>query len=93
MIFWGLAVLLLVNYVYPYLSKLIESIPIKLGNIIFNFFIIFMSLNMIISWTALARLTLRNKGNPPLTFIGEFYDKVYTDARLKKIYTNMKFVE
>lgn len=93
MIFWGFAVMILIHCVYPYLSKLIEKIPNRIGKPLIIILVIFMSINMIISWTALARSTLRNKGYEPYTFIGEFYDKVYPDDFLKTIYTNMKFVK
>jgi len=93
MIFWGFAVMLLVHYVYPYISNWIEKIPYKLGNILVKFLVIFMTLNMVISWTALGRQTLRHKGYEPFTFIGEFYDKVYTDEYLEKVYANMKRVD
>lgn len=93
MIFWGLAVMVLVHFVYPYLSKWIEAIPKKLGNILVTFLAIFMTFNMVVSWTALGRQVLRNKGYPPFTIIGEIYDKVYTDERLGEVYTNMKFVK
>jgi len=93
MIFWGLAVLILVHIIYPYISKCIEKIPKKIGDILVKFLVIFMTFNMIISWTALARQTLRHKGYPPFTFLGEFYDKVYTDEYLKTKYANMQFTK
>ncbi len=93
MIFWGFAIMVLVHFVYPYLSKWIEKIPNKIGKPLVVVLVIFMTLNMIISWTALGRATLRNKGYEPFTFIGEFYDKVYPDEFLKTIYTNMKWVK
>lgn len=74
-------------------SKWIEKIPIKFGNILVKFLVIFMTFNMVVSWTALGRQTLRHKGYEPFTFIGEFYDKVYTDEYLEKVYANMKFVD
>lgn len=91
MLFWGFAIMILIHYVYPTVSKMIEKIPKKWGNVIVSFFVIFMSLDMIVSWTALARQALRNKGHSPATFVGEFYDKVYDDEFLKKIYVNMSF--
>ncbi len=90
MIFWGLAVMILVHVVYPYLSRWIEKIPYKIGHPLTIILVIFMTLNMLISWTALARGVLRNKGYEPLTIIGEFYDKIYPDEYLKEVYTNMK---
>lgn len=93
MIFWGVAMMILIHYVYPVVSKLIEKIPKKLGNILVWFFVIFLSVDMFISFTALGRQVLRHKGYEPFTFVGEFYDKVYTDEFLKKIYVNMSFGE
>jgi len=93
MIFWGFAIMLLIHFIYPYVSKWIEKIPKKIGTIITTILVIFMTLNMVISWTALARQTLRHKGYSPFTKVGEIYDKVYTDEYLKKVYTNMKVVK
>lgn len=90
MIFWGFASMILVHWIYPFLSKWIEKIPYKIGQSLLIILVIFMTLDMIVSWTALGRATLRNKGYEPFTFIGEFYDKVYPDEFLKTIYTNMK---
>ncbi len=93
MAFWGLAIMVLIHYIFPFISDLINKIPLKFKNILVYFLVIFMTFNMIVSWTALGRQVLRNKGYPPYTFVGEFYDKVYPDERLKKVYTNMKFVK
>lgn len=93
MIFWGFAIMVLIHFIYPYVSKWIEKIPYKIGHIMTVILVIFMTLNMIISWTALGRQTLRHKGYPPFTFVGEFYDKVYDDEFLKKVYTNMEVVK
>lgn len=91
MLFWGFAIMILIHYVYPVVSNMIEKIPKKWGNALVSFLVIFMSLDMIVSWTALARQALRNKGHSPVTFVGEFYDRVYDDEFLKKIYVNMSF--
>ena len=93
MIFWGFGMMLLIHVAYPFVSKVIEAIPKKIGDLLVKFFVIFLSLDMIISWTALGRQALRNKGYEPFTIVGEFYDKVYTDEFLKNIYVNMNFVK
>ena len=93
MIFWGFASMILVHWIYPFLSKWIEKIPYKIGQQLLIILVIFMTLDMIVSWTALGRATLRNKGYEPFTFVGEFYDNVYPDEFLKTIYTNMKFTK
>lgn len=93
MIFWGFAVMLLIHVIYPILSKWIEKIPYKIGHPLVIVLVIFMTFNMVVSWTALGRATLRNKGYEPFTIVGEFYDKVYPDEYIKSVYTNMKFVK
>lgn len=89
MLFWGFLSVFLIKVIYPFLSNLIEKIPYNLGNLVTNILVIFLSLDMLVSWTALIRQNLRRNGVEPLTFIGEFYDKVYTDEFLEKIYPNM----
>lgn len=93
MVFWGFGMMLLIHWAYPWISKKIEAIPKKIGDLLVKFFVIFLSLDMLISFTALGRQVLRHKGVQPFTFVGEFYDKVYTDEFLKKIYVNMNFVK
>lgn len=93
MIFWGFGMMILLQYVYPWVSKKIETIPKKLGDLLVKFFVIFLSIDIIISWTALGRQVLRHKGYEPFTVVGELYDKYYTDEFLKKIYVNMNFVK
>ena len=93
MLFWGFASMILVHVIYPILSKWIEAIPSKIGKPLVVILVIFMSLDMLISFTALGRATLRNKGFEPFTIVGEFYDKVYPDEFLRTIYTNMKYTK
>ena len=52
--------------------------------------IILLCVDMFISWTALFRQFMRNQNRPPLTPIGKFYDKVYTDDVLKYHFPNMQ---
>lgn len=93
MFLWGLFCLVFVRYIYPPISNFIEKIPYDLGKIILIFFIVFLTIDMFVSWTALIRQHLRRNNYPPLTFIGEFYDKVYTDERLQKAFPNMVIPE
>lgn len=89
MIFWGIGGLLFMKFIYPFLSKLIEKIPYKIGTTALPILVVFMLLNMLISYSALFRQQERLSGTAPRTFIGEIYDKVYTDEFLKTIYPNM----
>lgn len=89
MIVWGLLGLLLVRVVYPFVSDVIEKIPPKTGEIVFRVLLVFMVLDISVSWTALLRQTLRHQNLPAWTPVGEFYDKHYTDAYLERFYPNM----
>lgn len=89
MLFWGIGGLVFMRYIYPFLSKLIEMIPYKIGKIILPILVVFMCLNMFISYTALFRQGQRADGKPPLTPLGELYDKIYPDEFMNKIYANM----
>ena len=89
MLFWGIGGLLFMRFIYPFLSKLIEMIPYKIGKIILPILVVFMALDMFVSYTALFRQGQRLDGRPPLTFLGEIYDQVYTDEFLSEVYANM----
>lgn len=90
MILWGLLCVIFIKLIYPFLSKCIERIPYKSGNIITKILVVIITLDALISFTAVVRQSLRREGIKPFTFIGEICDKVYTDERLKKAYPNMK---
>lgn len=89
MIFWGIAGMLYICYIYPKISNIIEKIPYHFGIIFTDILFIFIILDMLISWTALGRQTLRRKNIEPFTIIGEVYDHVYTDEYLKRFFPNM----
>lgn len=89
MLGWGLAAFFLVKKFYPWFSNLIEKIPFKIGNIIYKSLLVFLILDMLISWTALLRQNLRRNNIPPFTIVGEVYDTIYPDEVLHKYFPNM----
>lgn len=90
MLVWGLLGLILVRVVYPFVSKIIEAIPVKIGNTVYIVLVVFMAANMLISWTAIIRQTLRHNNVSPFTPIGRFCDEYYTDDFLKRYFPNMQ---
>lgn len=90
MLVWGLMALVFAKYLYPKISKIIENVPYNLMRTFTICLVIFLSLDMLISWTALLRQNLRRKGFEPFTVIGEFYDYVYPDEVLQKYFPNME---
>lgn len=91
MFLWGFLAFLLVRYLYPFISKRIEKIPYKLGTLLTRILLIFMIINMLISWGAIIRQTLRRNHVPAFTPIGEFFDKHYDDEFLSKYFPNMSY--
>ncbi len=91
MFLWGFLSLLLVRYLYPFISKWIEKIPYNLGSLLTRVLLIFMIINMLISWGAIIRQTLRRNNIPAFTPIGQFFDKHYDDEFLAKYFPNMSY--
>lgn len=89
MIVWGILGVVFVHIIYPFLSNLIEKIPLKIGNKIMPIVLILMCLNMFLSFSAVIRQNLRRNDIKPFTKYGIFLDKHYDDERLKKTYNNM----
>lgn len=90
---WGVMGVILVKIVYPSVSQAIESIPPKIGEKVFIIMLVFITLDMSVSWTALIRQTLRQNHIPPLTPIGEFCDMYYTDEFLEQFFPNMTHLD
>lgn len=90
MFLWGILCLLFIKFIYPYLSNLIEKIPYEIGTKITRILIVIICIDMFLSFGAVIRQNLRRNDIKPYTPLGNFYDKVYTDERLKKAYPNMK---
>lgn len=89
MVIWGVMGLVLVKVVYPWVSKWIEKIPERVGNTVYVMLIVFMALDMLVSWSAIIRQTLRHNNVPALTPLGKFYDECYGDEYLEKYFPNM----
>ena len=97
-IFWGIAAVVWLKFIYPKLSGWIEKIPKKTGTIICNVLIVFMIANMLVSALALARYTERNDASysvetTELNGLQRFLDDHYPDARMERIYPNAKMVD
>lgn len=92
-LFWGCLIYVFVKIIYPYLSIAIEKIPVKFGKNLSNFLIIFISLNMFITYSMLIRQGERAKGNAPKTIVGEIYDDVFTDEYISELFPNMVLQE
>ena len=90
---WGALALVLVKIFYPSISALVESLPQKFGRILTNILIVLVAIDFTVSWGSLFRQILRHNNIPAYTFVGDFFDKYYSDEKLKESYTNMVIIE
>ena len=88
MVAWGVLGVIFVKLLYPIMEKVIESLPLSLGNIITTILIVVVSLDIIVSWSAIGRQSLRREGRKPFTFIGVAYDKYFHDDFLYEHFPN-----
>ena len=91
--FWGLISVIWVKNIYPYLSRLIEKIPMKAGKLLTWILLVFMGFNMLISAMAIHRMSERRQQIPPANQLEEFIDTHYPDERVMSVYPKMKFVK
>lgn len=85
---WGILGIIYIKWIYPILSRFIESIPRKIAIPITWFAIIFMTFNIVITIFSSVRQYERRKNIPPKNSIDEFYDRYFPDEKLDKIYEN-----
>ncbi len=93
MLFWGVAVMLYIYYLYPLLIKFYLKVKGKIANVIFLILFVLLIADITISALAIYRQNMRHKNIEAKTFIGRFCDEHYPDDYLKKIYDNLTFVD
>ena len=90
--FWGIAAVVWIKVIYPFLSDRIERIPSRVGKPITWLFVLFMSVNILLSGMALARYAQRQLDLPAQeTAVTAFLDRHYPDERMRRIYPNAVF--
>lgn len=90
--FWGLLGILWIKAIYPIMSKVIEKIPVKLGNVIMWTFIVFFIFDSFVSATAGLRMDKRDAGQAPNNVYEQFLDNHFPDERMNEIYANSQKV-
>jgi len=88
MLFWGLGGLIFMMWIYPIIVKLLNKIPYKIGRVILPILVVFMALNMFITWSALIRQANRLNDKPPANAFSRLLDRHYTDEFLARYFTN-----
>lgn len=91
--FWGIAAVVWLKGIYPFLAKWIEKIPKKIGPALTWILIVLMCADMLISSLALSRYSARQLGEAADTKLEQVLDAHFPDERMARIYPKAKFVE
>lgn len=89
--FWGFAAIIWMKGIYPFLSRWIEKIPVRIGKPLCMIMVFFMSVNIALSRLALDRYSKRHDGLPAKNAVGELMDDWFPDPYMEKVYPNIKF--
>jgi uncharacterized membrane protein len=88
--FWGIAAVLWLKKLYPVLSRWIEKIPQRMGNVLVIGLSIFMVINMAVTCGAMARYGQRANGVPADNPVAVWIDSVFSDDWMENRYQNMR---
>ncbi len=91
--FWGIAAVVWLKGVYPFLSGMIEKIPKKVGPAVTWIMVVLMAVNMGISGLAFMRYSDRAHGKEADNGMELFLDEHFPDERMEKVYPKAKVVE
>lgn len=88
--FWGIVAVIWIKKIYPFLSSLIDNIPMHYEKPLTWIVSVFLVFDMTLSAMALIRSYERYQNIPPNSIIEQFLDKHYSDDYLQMRYQNMK---
>lgn len=91
-IVWGFISLAWVRLLYPKLSALAALLTKKVSRTVTQFFMLAICCNILLSASALIRMSERQSDKAPSSVFERFLDQRFPDTRLKERYPNMKFL-
>lgn len=91
--FWGIAAVVWMKGVYPLLSRWIEKLPARAGNIGCTILVVLLAADMIVSALALARYSERQAGAPEQSVAGQMLDEYFPDEFIENRYENLKLTD
>lgn len=91
-LYWGIAGVLYVSYIKPLLEQLKQEIDTKFIKRTTQVLVIFMAVNISITWIAANRQTERRNHIPPDTTIDKICDQMYPDETMDRVFANKKEV-
>ena len=91
--FWGIAAVVWMKGVYPFLSRQIEKLPARAGRAVCSILLVLLAADMLISALALVRYSERQTGSPEQTAVGQILDEYFPDEFIEKRYENLKLAD
>lgn len=86
--FWGVAAVVWMRYLYPLFSRLLEKVRRHVRPGVTAALAVFMAVNMVVSTLALVRYDARADGIPPANGLEQLLDERFGDERMERIYPN-----
>lgn len=90
---WGVLGIVSARYIFPSLEKAIMKLNNNTGFTITWILIVFMTVNVAITCTAVARWHRRIEGDPHTNPFEAIFDNLYGDEKMQKLFPNMSFIE
>ena len=91
--FWGIAAVVWMKGVYPFLSRWIEELPARMGKVVCSVLLVLLAADMLVSALALARYSERQAGKAEQTAVGQALDEFFPDGFIEKRYENLKLTD
>jgi uncharacterized membrane protein len=91
--YWGLLGLVFIKWIFPLISRELERIKGKFPFILTWVFIIFISLDLLISALSVNRWNERMQGVTSSGHMEEFLDNNYGNDKMKQIFPHLKFLD
>lgn len=91
-VYWGFLGVLWIKFVYPFLSQVIERIPITIRPSLTFLIVIFMVFNLILSALAIKRGGDRLQNIPAEGSLNRFLDSYYNDEYLARVFPYIKYI-
>ena len=85
---WGVLGIVWIKLLYPFVQKLIDKIPRKIGQKLIGYLIVFLLCDIALTASAVVRAHACDKGIPPQNSYEKFLDKTFNSAYLKNMFSN-----
>ncbi|MBN1892633.1 MAG: putative ABC transporter permease [Clostridiales bacterium] len=90
--FWGILALFWLGVLYPVLSAALLKIPRKAGRVLTVLLLVYMAVNVGVTFFAVRRWAARQEDQPPKLAIHQMMDLWFPDSEMERIFPNLHFV-